>query len=430
MTLVSRTYWDSVPFDFRAPPERARVEPVFLRTDDRRALRGLWWAPEASGVGRSPRVAVVLMHPRVDFTRHYTIPRLVAAGIGVLACNSRHPNDGTDTVHEELLLDVARCVRHARFERGADAVVLLGSSGGGSLMSFYLSQACLPGEERIARTPDGAPARLPKAELPDADALILIAAHRGEGHVLAQSIDPSVIDERDPLLVDPGLDMYAEHNGFRPPPEWSEYSEEFASRYRLAQLDRIRRLDAIAKGHIAVAARARRDEKHPRFESLPFSDQQSVLRAKHARHVMVVYRTMANLSYVDHHLDPSPRAYGSLLSERPDLMSYAYPGFARTITPRAWLSTWSALSSNADMTQTLPRVRKPVLMVSAGKDREIFPRADLEPIRDAITSEDRTFAVIADAGHYFEPEPGQTHAPHVEELMELVVPWITARFGG
>src|SRR5262249_39028904 len=106
MALVSKTYWEGAPFDFRAPPQDAIAEPVLLRTEDRRELRGIWWAPRKSEV----RTVAILMHPRVDFTRHYTIPRLVADGVGVLACNSRHPNDDTDTVHEELLLDVAACI--------------------------------------------------------------------------------------------------------------------------------------------------------------------------------------------------------------------------------------------------------------------------------------------------------------------------------
>src|SRR5215831_16917263 len=108
MPLVSSTYWDGPPFDFRAPPKDAIATPVLLRTSDRREIRGVFWAPASEA-----RVVAILMHPRVDFTRHYTIPRLIAGGIAVLACTSRHPNDDTDTVHEELLLDLAACVRHA-----------------------------------------------------------------------------------------------------------------------------------------------------------------------------------------------------------------------------------------------------------------------------------------------------------------------------
>lgn len=423
MTLIAKTYWEGMPFDFRRPPDKARVEPVKLFTQDMREVRGLHWSPERGG----RRAGVLLMHPRVDFTRHYAIPRLVAAGFSVLACNSRSVNDDTDLVHEELVLDVAAGVDHLR-SRGETKIALLGNSGGGSLMALYQAQASLEPSARIARTPAEAPTLLPRANLHPADALVLVAAHPGQGQVLARAIDPSVLDEHDPTLTDPALDMYAEHNGFRPPPQWSEYAPDFVERYRKAQLERVRRLDAIARALLEPARRARRLQKSPSFSELPFAERQAIERAVHARRIMVVYRTMANLDYVDRHLDPSPREYGSLLSERPDLMNVSLPSFARTVTPRAWLSTWSALSSNADLVKNLAAVRVPVLAVHAEKDKEILP-SDARAIDAALASEDRTSVTVEGANHYFEPPFGEREAPHVEALMDVVVPWLEERLG-
>ncbi len=422
MTLISQTYWGGMPFDFRRPPKDARVEPVKLFAQDAREVRGLVWMPGST----QARVGVLLMHPRVDFTRHYAVPRLVEAGFVVAALNSRNVNDDTTTVHEELVLDVAAGVDHLR-ERGPEKVVLFGNSGGGSLMALYQAQACAAPEQRIARAPSGAPVLLPKARLTPADALLLIAAHPGQGRVLARAIDPSVVDEHDPELTDPSLDMYAEANGFREPPADSAYEPSFVERHRAAQLERVRRLDAIARGLIEGTVRARKASKLPGFASLPFAERQRIERAMHTRRVMVVYRTMANPDYVDRRLDPSPRAYGSLLSDRPDLMNRSMPGFARTVTPDAWLSTWSAPSTNADLPRNLAHVRVPVLMVHAERDKEIFPR-DAEAIRSAIVSEDRTALTLEGAGHYFEPPFGSREAPDVERLMDVVVPWIAERF--
>src|SRR5436190_8861071 len=107
MTLVSKTYWAGMPFWFARPPE-ARVESLALTAFDRRQLRALWWS-----AAPSPRVAVVLMHPRVDFTHHYAIPRLVAAGFGVLAANTRGAGSDALIEHEEMVLDLAAAVAHA-----------------------------------------------------------------------------------------------------------------------------------------------------------------------------------------------------------------------------------------------------------------------------------------------------------------------------
>jgi len=99
----------------------------------------------------------------------------------------------------------------------------------------------------------------------------------------------------------------------------------------------------------------------------------------------------------------------------------------RTCTPRAWLSTWSGLSSNADLVANVARITEPTLVVHAERDREIFP-ADLVMIEAAIASPDKRVATVAGARHYFEPELGERLAPHVDSAMDLVVPWIRERF--
>jgi dienelactone hydrolase len=107
-------------------------------------------------------------------------------------------------------------------------------------------------------------------------------------------------------------------------------------------------------------------------------------------------------------------------------MNYAALGLARTCTPRAWLSTWSGLSSNADIVANVAKIATPTLLVHAGRDREIFP-ADISAIDAAIVATDKHVTTIDQARHYFEPELGEKETPHVEALMDVVVPWIQER---
>lgn len=404
--LISRTYWGGMPFWFRHAPEHAAVESLVIRAHDLRPFRALYWTSTAHP---APKIGVVVMHPRVDFTQHYAIPRLVAAGFGVLAATTRHAGNDTFAEHEEMVLDVAACVHHLRDRRGVDHVVVLGNCGGASLAAFYQAQAGLPGGDRLATSPGGSATHFAGAPMTPADGVIFVAAHRGQGKILQDSIDPSVVDEADPQSVDPALDMYDPANGFRPAPAWTTYDPAFVARYRAAQVARVARLDAIARGHLARRL-----------------DPAASDRAAVCEPIMVVYRTMANLAFVDHSIDPSERDYGSLLSERPDLMNYAALGLARTCTPRAWLSTWSGLSSNADLVANVARITAPTLLVHAGRDREIFP-ADVEAIAGAMAAPDRRAVTIEGARHYFEPEVGEREAPHVEALMDVVVPWIQER---
>ena len=101
-------------------------------------------------------------------------------------------------------------MRWLREEAGVDTVVILGNSGGGSLMGAYLSQATEPVDRagrRARRCPDAV------LDLPAADLYVSLNAHPGRPEVLTAWIDPSVTDETDPLSVDPDLDMFDPRHG-------------------------------------------------------------------------------------------------------------------------------------------------------------------------------------------------------------------------
>ncbi len=106
-------------------------------------------------------------------------------------------------------------------------MVLVGNSGGAALMSFYQAQA----ESLTAVAyPDGLPTHLAADDLPPADGLIFSAAHAGRARLLAQWLDPSVMDEADPLAADPAWDIYADDAGTLTP--------EYLAEFRKAQLRR------------------------------------------------------------------------------------------------------------------------------------------------------------------------------------------------
>lgn len=427
MLLISKNYWMGLPFNFLGSlPDSVTQEPVFLKAQDMREASGICYLPEPD---KRQDVAVLVMHPKVDFRRHYCIPPLLDAGVSCLALNTRCANNDMAAIHEDLILDVAAGVKFLKEEKGFSRVVLFGNSGGGALSTFFQSQALLPQGQRIDKTPAGDPTKLNKAELIPADGLVLVSAHRGEGLVLQECIDPSVVDEDDPTLTDTSLDMYAMENGFAGPGKPSSYSDAFINRYRDAQIQRVKRLDQLARDMV-TEARSNEAEYIATKGKLDPVQRQSLGRLGALERIMVIYRTMANLHYTDPSLDPSPRGYGSLLSERPDLMNMQSIGFGRVCRPEAWLSTWSGISSNASLEKHLPSiVDQPIFVAYAEKDKEIYPKTDAEPIWQMVKAEDRTYQQYL-SEHYFEPPFGETHAPDVARLMGDVVPWLLERFGG
>lgn len=424
LRLLSKTYWHGSQIRFRTPVE-ARSEAIRLNARDGADIRGVYWTPSSNP---RPKVAVIASHTRVDFADHHAFPALLEAGYGCYGANLRSVNNDMDCVHEKLLLDIARHIRWLREERGVEKVVLLGNSGGGSLFSFYQSQAASAPADRIALTPGGRPTGLAEAEMPPGDVIIFMAAHTGQGLIINETIDPSVLDEARPMLTDRELDMYDPANGFRPPPEWTRYDPAFVARYRAAQSERVRRLDAIARELIAEAGRAEALHADPDFQRLGADMRREILRREAFEPIMVIYRTMANLHYADNTLDPSPRGYGSLLSERPDLMNFQHRGFARIQTPHAWLSTWSGLSSNAATPVTAPRITLPAVVIHAGRDLDVFPNTHSRRTFEALASTDKEYWDFPEALHYFEAEDGVPGTEgSLDALMARLVPWIEAR---
>ena len=381
-------YW---PMAEDAPSVSCNREPIRLVSPDGALVRGVLWTPPT---GQPWKTAVVLSHPRGDFSVHYACPLLAAAGFAVLGFATRYLNNDIDCLHENCVTDVATAVAEMR-RRGAENVVLLGNSGGGSLMAMA------------------------QKETSCGDAWVGLAAHPGEGVFMCQVIDPAVADENDPTSVNPELDMYNPDNGWRPWPEPACYNKDWLLRYRTAQLERIARLDAIANDSINDARTARRLASTQDKQADPKAWRYWRQRAVHAKY-MVIYRTLADPAYLDLSIDPDERPIGSLFAfPDPFEANYGRGGLSRTITARGWLSTWSGLSSHAKVADTLPAVTVPTLVVHATADTEIRVH-QAKAIRDASGSDDVTYHELKGAPHYFEG--------YRVEAMELVAEWIKARF--
>jgi pimeloyl-ACP methyl ester carboxylesterase len=424
MPKAPADYQVRYPIDFGDIDSAVPHRVVQLYAADFAKSRGVLWLP-AKG---KPQTCVIMSHPRAEFGHHYSIPFWVGAGYAAFGFNTRYLNNDAMMLHENLMLDLAAAIKFLREEEGFERILMLGNSGGGSLFAYYDSQARTPKGQRVASPPGGGPPDLNQFDLPTADAFIILAAHPGQGMVLMNCLDAAVVDESDPFASDATLDMYDERNGFKTPPATSSYSKEFIERYRAAQRARCARIDAISRRHIAEAGEARAAMRADGFAGTPADHRNYVARRAMAPRYMTVYRTQANPNYCDLSIDPSERAVGSIISPRPDLANYSAFGLGRIVTPDAWLSTWSGLSSYAKTAANLPKVPVPTLVVGANADQDIF-LSDVRAEFEACGARDKTLAFIEGAEHFMRAGGTKAHLGDPRpRLMKVLVEWTRARF--
>jgi hypothetical protein len=113
------------PVDFGDIDPHASHRAVQLYASDFGKSRGTLWMPPRG----KPRTCVIMAHPRVDFSMHYSIPYWVEAGFAAFGFNTRYLNNDGAMLHENLLLDLAAGIRFLREEEGFERIVMLGNSG-------------------------------------------------------------------------------------------------------------------------------------------------------------------------------------------------------------------------------------------------------------------------------------------------------------
>lgn len=394
-------------------PAGASTRNVVLRCADGAATSGSLYQP----AGKRCRTVVCIMHPREFMACHYLIPDIVAAGCAAWSQGARSVGNDLRLEHEFALHDVTAGLTFLR-EQGFDNIVLLGNSGGAGLYSLYAEQSALPGAQRIARSPAGKRTGLGELDMPCVQGMILVGPHPGQGALLMNCIDPSVAQEGDALSVVPHLDPLDPANGYKPNGQ-ARYSAQFIERYRAGQHARVARLDAIAHQMIDTRLKARE-----RMKTQADSSADGKRLAAHTP-VLVVWRTDADLRCLDLSIDPSDRHPGSLWGKNPYSSNYGAVGFARFCTPESWLSTWSALSSNASVSRTAPAIDIPSLVIEYTGDQACFP-GDVQTIYDALAAQDKQHLRIRGDHHgralTDDEEPGRYQAGRD------LAGWLQARF--
>jgi pimeloyl-ACP methyl ester carboxylesterase len=331
---------------------------------------------------------MVATHYNIDFSQHYLAELVAERGLGFLGWNTRFRGDESHFLLDHALVDIGVGVRWLRQEMGVEAVILLGNSGGGSLMAAYQSQAVEP---NITPLPGMRLAQGTEA-LDPCEGFISLAAHSGRPDVLTNWLDASVVEEADPVSVDASLNLWNPENG---PP----YAPAFVSRYRAAQVARNQRITDWAKAEL-----------------------ERVTAAGMTDRLFAVARTWADPRMVDPTLDPSARVPNTCYLGDPKRANYSPWGIGSTNTLRTWLSMWSLETSQCRAEPHLRRVTVPTLVMNAEGDSGVFP-SDAATMFDAVAAADKERSSLPGDHYFLTPDGARV------DVADLLVEWSTRHFG-
>jgi len=375
--------YERIPYLVRFE-DKAPFKDTYAGEIDRVVLEAHLLKPK----GAPSKTVAIFMHPIGGGQYLPMINALARQGLHVIYCNSRYRGIDYSLTMERVAVDLGACVRDARERLGYDKVLLGGWSGGGSLSLFYQAEAEDP---RVRATPAGDPPDLVARGLIPADGVMLLAAHAARNITLTEWLDASILDERDPTMRDPTLDLYGA--GAQGPP----YAPDFVARYRAAQIARNRRITAWVRDKLA-------DYRARGLMNQEFG--------------FVVHGTMADPRWLDPSLEPNDRKPRWCFLGDPQVVNMSPVGLARFCSLRSWLSQWSYDDSNAHGPRCASRLKVPVLIIANSAD-DGCPPSHNQMMFDAIRHDRKQLVTIAGANHYYFGQPDKA-----QEAARVCADWI------
>lgn len=326
-----------------------------------------------------PNIAFFATHYEIDFMQHYMATYLAELGYGFLGFNTRYRSSSTFFNFNNAIDDILAGILWLKDVADVNHIILLGNSGGASLMSAYAYM--VPERLKVYG--------ITRSDL-QGDGFISLNAHQGRPQVLTTWMDPSITDESDPTSIDESLSMFNSVNG---PP----YSKTFISTYRSKQIERNHLITEWA------------------LDQLRYLEKKNVYDK-----IFPVFRTWADLRFLDLSIDPSKRPVGCYAGD-PKVANFMFPGLANTVTLRSWLELWSLKTSKIGDPSHLQSITHPSLVIQSLEDCGCYP-SDANAIFENLGTEDKKL-VFLEGDHYFVDRPELRR-----QVAELIDHWVKERF--
>ncbi len=395
--------------------------------------------------GKKSRVGIVLCHSDQDYIEFLPAMELAKRGYRVAAT---HVSEASNPLDDKLK-DVAMVVDYMKQYPGVEKVLLLGHSGGATLMSAYQNvaengAAAFQGPERIIPLDD-------VGGLPAADGVMLLDSNFGNGVMSLVSLDPAIVDEGSGVKRDPELDLFNPANGFSK--DGCSYSDAFIRRFWKEQAKRMNRLIDYCQERVALIEQGKGNYIDDEPLDIPGGTQFGpnnklfIQRPEYFSHTFepqkllhqdgsITCETVPCLRVFREGANSAPRFHFGCLATtvktflkssavRVDPEQYGYD--ESRIYGIDWDSSYCVTVGN------MKGVRAPLLLMGMTGSYEYIAAEHI--YRNAGKAEDKTLVFVEGAGHNFTTAPEAEQYPgelgdSAKACFDYVALWIEERFVG
>ena len=412
------------------------VIQTFVRLANR--VPGVLYRPETES-DRS-NISVLVMHSDEDYLDCPTGPELARRGFTVLCANVM-VKEGLFFHQNKKMEAVKAAVQYLRSRSDVDKIILMGHSGGATLMTAYQCIAengveVFQGPEKILPHPDCGP-------LPPADGIMLFDANWGNAAMQLFSLDPAVTDEQCGTKLDPSLNLFNPDNGFDP--NGSAFPAEFIQRFQKAQGERNNRILEHALERLAAIEQGEGRYSDDEPLVIPGADQNFMNNKLYAQDIRLMSHTKQPRKLI--HADGSITeeiVHSVRTAENPVSLTHSLDEGGRIMTVKNYLTSYAVRtlddygygedgvwgidweSSYCCPVGNIAKIHGPLLVMGMTAGWEYLAS---ETIFEQAASEDKDIAFVEGATHKFhtakhcEAFPGQ-YGDTMKLLHDYAADWL------
>lgn len=413
------------------------IKTTFIRLG--RRIPAVMYEPDE--IGEKGRISILVMHSDEDYLTCPTGEELAKRGYRVL-CANVISKEGIIFSQNEKMHSVKEAVSLLKQYPEVEKVILMGHSGGATLMSAYQALAengaqVFRGDNMIYPYPDS-------EEMIPADGMMLLDANWGNAVMQLFSLDPALKSEHNGMELDPALNLFEPRNGFCR--DGAVYSAEFIKRFQTAQGERNNRILEHAQERLRYIQNGEGDFADDEPLIIPGAAQSFFNNKLYAQDIRLMSHTQRKHALI--HKDGSvtneivwsvrkpenPVSFtksfwegARILSVKTYLSSYAVRtlegyGYDEThVWGIDWHSTYAAPPGN------VTHIKAPTLVMGMTGGWEFLAA---ETIYDMSASQDKQIAFVEGASHnfktarHYEAYPGQ-FGDTMELLHDYVDKWLS-----